>query len=205
VGLCIGMLHRWLPVQPDDGTGRTLVLGSALGALVACLVAIGGALATQLEPDWGPYQAAAAVFPVLATALGPISSWIATSTLVLLVLTFVHVMSRSWTRLRLATGLVLVLFGLVIAGVGGVDTVQRWCGGGVAIGLLLAAGYALILRHHLALVPIVAATVAVLGTLRDGILGLYPGSLIGSAAAAILIAGTAVTWLRRLTRESAIP
>ncbi len=205
VGLCVGMVHRWLPAQPDESAGRTLMLGASLGVLVACLMAIGGALETQLAPDWGPYQSAAAVVPVLATALGPISAWLATSTLVLLALTFVHVTSRGWTRLRIAMGFVLVLFGLVVAGVGGVETVQHFVGGGVAFGLLLLACYVLILRHQLALVPIVAATVAILETLRDGVLGLYPGSLMGSAAAALLIAGTAVIWLRRLTRESVTP
>jgi len=203
VGLCVGMLHRWLPAQPDETSGRTLVLGASLGSLVACLLAVGSALGTQLAPDWGSYEAAGAVVPLIAVALGPIGSWIATSTLVLLVLTFVHATTRSWTRLRLAMGLALVVFGLVVAGVGGVATVERWLGGGVAAGLLLVACYALILRHHLALVPVAAAGVAVLGTLRHGVLGLFPGSLVGSLVAAVLIAGAAVAWSLRLTRESA--
>lgn len=202
VGLCVGMLHRWLPAQPDDGYGRSLVLGASLGVLLACLGAVAGVLGESLEPDWGPYQAAAAVVPMVAAALGPISSWIATSTLALLVLTFVHATSRGWTRLRLPNSLLLVVFGLVVAGVGGVATVPRWFGGGVAVGVLLVACYAIVLRHHLALVPAVSAAVAILGALREGILGLYPGSLASCCVAAILIACAAVYWCGRLARES---
>jgi hypothetical protein len=179
------------------------MLGASLGALVAGLAAVAGTVETLLEPNWGLYQAAAALVPVLAAALGPISSWITTSTLVLLVLTFVHATSRGWTRLRVVMGLVLVLFGLMMAGVGGVATVPRWFGGGIAVGLLLVACYVLILRHHVALVPVAAAAVAILGTVREGILRLYPGSLVGSAVAAILIALAAMYWFQRFTRDSA--
>ena len=203
IGLCVGMLHRWLPVQPDGGAERALTLGVSLGALAACVGAVAAAIGEALEPDWGPYQAAAAVVPTVAAALGPIGSWIATSTLVLLVLTFVHTTSRGWERLRLATGVLLVLFGLVVAGVGGVATVQRWLAGGVVAGVLLLVCYAVALRHHLALVPVVAGTVAILGTMREGLLGLYPGSLVGSCVAVVLIAIAAVVWFRRLTTEAA--
>ena len=179
------------------------MLGATRGAIVACVVSVAGSVGTPLEPDWGPYQAAAALVPALAAALGPISSWITTSVLVLLVLTFVHATSRGWTRLRSVMSLVLVVFGLMMAGVGGVATVPRWLGGGVAVGLLLLACYVLILRHHVALVPVVAAAVAILETVREGILRLYPGSLAGSVVAAILIALAAVYWTRRFTRDSA--
>jgi hypothetical protein len=202
VGLAVGVVPRWAPARPDEGTGRSLMLGASLGAIVACVAAIAGSIGTPLEPDWGPYQAAAAMVPALAAALGPISSWITTSALVLLVLAFVHATSRGWTRLRYVIGLALVVFGLMMAGVGGVETLPRWLGSGVGVGMLMVVCYVLILRHNVALVPVVTAVVAILGTLREGMLRLYPGSLAGSAVAAILIALAAAYWLQRFTRES---
>jgi hypothetical protein len=203
VGLGVGLVHRWVQVTAEDGTGRSLLLGVSLGALAACLVAVAGAFGTPAQPEWGTYQAASALIPVVAGALGPMSSWITTSTLLLLVLSFVQAVGRGWTRLRLAMGLVLVIFGLMMTGAGEVETISRWLAGGIAFGLLLLVCYVLILRRHMALVPVVTAVVSILATVREGTLRLYPGSLVGGVVAALLIALAASYWMRRFTRDSA--
>jgi hypothetical protein len=59
-----------------------------------------------------------------------------------------------------------------------------------------------VLRSHLALIPVAAAVVAILGALRSAAFGVFPGSMAGGVIAAILIAALAVCWFGRLTKDT---
>jgi hypothetical protein len=89
----------------------------------------------------------------------------------------------------------LVVAGVLIAGVGA-DTLVGWIIAGLATGLVLWAAYALVLRHDLGLVPLVSAGLGIPGVLREGVLGDYPGALVGAVAASVLIIVAAVLWSR---------
>jgi hypothetical protein len=204
IALNIGFVHRWIPAQPADSRGGSLATGAALGALVAGIVALGSGLTPATEPTWGPFMMAGSVVPLLTAALNPISSWITTATLMLLVLGCVHSVSAGWTRRKVPMAALLVIFGLVMAGSSGVDTVATWVLSGAAFGALLLAGYLVVLRFHLALIVPAAAAVAILGTLRGGALGVFPGALAGSIVAVVLVAAVAVYWFGRMTRDSAM-
>jgi hypothetical protein len=203
VALCIGFVHRWVPAQPGEGRSGAMIAGVALGVVVAGIVTLAGRLAPSTQPTWGPFETAGAAVPLLGGALGPITGWIIMSALLMLVFGFVHAMTRGWTRRRLPLGLLLVLFGLVLAGTGEVESALLWAGSGLIAGLLLLVGYILVLRHHMALIPVAAAGAMILGNLGEGALGVYPGSLAGSVVAALLVVALAVFWFGRMTRDSA--
>ncbi len=204
VALNVGFVHRWIPAQPGGGRAGSLSAGAALGALVAGVIALGSSLAPSVEPTWGAYATAGTIVPLIAAALEPISSWITSATLVMLMLGLVHAVSRGWTRARVPLAALLVVAGLILAGSAGVETVPAWLAAGVAVGVLLLAAYLLVLRFHLALVPVAAAAVAILGALHEGVLGTYPGALAGSVVAALLVAVLAAYWFGRLTRDTAL-
>jgi hypothetical protein len=100
-------------------------------------------------------------------------------------------------------GVLLVVFGLVLGATAGVDSVGSWAGSGVGFGLLLLAGYVLVLRFHLALIPMAAAGATIFINLGEGALRVHPGSLVGSIVAALLVGALAVYWFGRMTRDSA--
>jgi hypothetical protein len=204
IALNIGFVHRWLPAQPGEGRVGSLAAGVGLGAVVAGLLALGSGIGTAPEPTLGPYQTAGAVMPLVDAALDPISSWISMSTLMLLVLGLVHSLGRAWSRLRVPLAALTLLFGLILAGSSGAESVVRWLGTGLAVGVLLLVGYVLVLRFHMALVPVAVAAVTMLGALRQGVMGVFPGAVAGSVVAAVLVGVLAYYWLVRLTRDSAL-
>jgi len=202
MGLNAGFIHRWLPPQPAGGRGPAVAGGLALGALAAGLVAVAAGLLPALEPPWPSFQGAAASLPLLAAAIGPVRSWITSTTLLLLVLGFVHVASRGWTRARLPLGLALVVLGPVMVGASDVVTVARWLATGLGVGVFLLLAYLVVLRFHLALVPVATAAFTVFGAVHQGILRAYPGALVGAILAAAMLLGLAVLWLGRLTADT---
>ena len=68
----------------------------------------------------------------------------------------------------------------------------------------MLAVWILLLRRHLALIPLVTAAGAVLATLRSALIGAYPGAAAGSVIGALLVLSAAVWWYRRLTADSAL-
>jgi hypothetical protein len=194
-GLNVGLVHAWLPPRPASRGAIDLAAGFALGLAAAGVLALSTALLPRLYPQWADYGAAPDFVPLLSAALEPLSSFILRTALALVMLTTVHRLTAGWTRRRALCSALLVVAGVLIAGVGA-DTLVGWIIAGLATGLVLWAAYALVLRHDLGLVPLVSAGLGIPGVLREGVLGDYPGALVGAVAASVLIIVAAVLWSR---------
>jgi hypothetical protein len=202
VALAIGMAHRWVVPQSGTLTGIDLAAGAGLGVAAAGIAAVASHAVEPLDPTWPPLAAAAAVSPLAAGALDPIFSWIVGSALLLLIVAAADRLSAGWTRRRAPAAVALVLAGLVVAGSDGGASVARLLAGGVAAGIVLVLAYALVLRRSVALLPVAAAAMAFVSTLRAGALRGYPTALAGAVAAAILILLIGALWSRRLASDS---
>jgi hypothetical protein len=202
VALIIGFVHGWLPAQESGSRAGALGTGAALGALLAGLGAAAAKASPSLAPSWATYMAGAASIPILAAALAPVAGWIVSAALLLLVLGSVHAATEGWTRRRALYSILLVILGFALAGAEGADSVGLWLGAGLVTGLLLWASWVLVLRFQLALIPIAAAAIAILGILRESVIGAYPGALVGGVVAVILVALLAVHWFGRLAKDT---
>jgi len=115
-------------------------------------------------------------------------------------------LSSDGTRRRLPVGLALVVIGGVLGNAGSPLDVLAWVAFALVIGGFVAAAYFLVLRHDVSIVPIAAAAMVGLGTLREAWAGAYPaafGGAIVSVAAMWIVAGL---WFRALApRASASP
>jgi hypothetical protein len=170
------------------GLGKTILMGAALGAAMAGLNALARSAAPSIAPSWGGLEAASTLLPILATALTPVNQFLTQALLLLLLFGAVTAKPRWWPF--------LVLAGLILAGSSSLETISSWLITGVAGGIVLAAAYALVLRHQPKLIVIATATLAVLSTLRDGLRHAYPGALAGSIAAIVLIGLAMWVWLK---------
>ena len=202
VSLVVGLVHRWIPRQPSPFRVVDAAAAGGLGFAVAGVAAVAGKAATQLDPTWPSYEAAGATWPLVAGALDPASGWIVGTVLLLLILSFVDVASRGWTRWRVPLSAGLLLAGLVVAGSDGVETVSRWLAAGTVTGLLLWLAYVLVLRRHLAMLPAAAAAMAFLAIVREGMFRAFPAALPGAFTAGLLILVAGFLWSRRLTVDS---
>jgi hypothetical protein len=200
--LLIGLAHRLFPPQPAPIRIRDGVAGFGVGALLAGLGAAGARLAPSPLPSWPDFAGAADSVPFLGAAIGPVSSWLTGTALLLLVVAVIHSVTNGWQQRKAGTALLLVLLGLVVTGSEGVEGIPQWLVEGLLTGLVLLGVWVLALRHHPVLVPLVTAAGTVLGALRSALIGAYPGATAGSLIGAVLVLGASVWWFKRLTVDS---
>ena len=170
---------------------------------MAGLATLGLRLAPSSLPPWPDYSGAAASWPLLAAALGPVGSWVSGTALFLLAVAVVQSLTNGWSRRRGLTVALLILLGLVVTGGEGVESIPLWLIEGALTGLVLLAIWVVALRHHPALVPLVTAAGATLAAIRAAILGSYPGATAGSLIGAVLVLGLAIFWFDRLSSDTA--
>ncbi len=138
-------------------------------------------------PSWPSVGGAADTLPVLGAALGPVSSWVVATALMLLAVAVVQAVTAGWQR-RLAAGASLLIgLGLVAAGSDSVETIPLWLADGAITGLVLLAAWVLVLRHQPALVPLMTAAGAVLSAIHDTVVNAFPGAAAGSLIGAVLV------------------
>lgn len=207
LSLTVGFLHgigELAPPAAPRGLGA-LWPGLAVGAAVAALASLAGRLGESRAPDWADFGGAGGWSPFVATALAPVTGFVSGSALFLLAFVAVDRLTRRWSRRRGWFAAILVVLGLLLAGTGEVATLPLWLAAGVAEGALLLAGYVFVLRHDLTLVPPAFAVTVILGAVREGVLGAYPGALAGSVVAVALVGLLALWWFRTLRAESSTP
>ncbi|MEJ2581493.1 MAG: hypothetical protein P8127_07640, partial [Acidobacteriota bacterium] len=200
--LLIGLAHRLVPEQPGNADRATLAAGFGLGALLAALGSVGMSLVPSTMPSWPDLSSAGDFLPLLGTAFGTVTSWITGSALFLLAVLTLNTATGSWRRRKLFVSTVLVLFGLVVTGSEGVESIPIWLVEGGLTGVVLLAVWVLVLRHHPALVPAVTAAGSALGAFHEAIIRPYPGAAAGSVIGGLAVVAAAWWWNRRLTLDS---
>jgi len=202
--LLIGLAHRMLPRQRQVNRREAILAGLALGTLLAGAGAVATALAPSTLPFWQSFAGAADFSPFVAAALGPLASWITGTALALFVVALLWSVSAGWRRLQgIASGVILV-FGVVLVGSRGIETVPLWLLEGLLTGIVLWLVWVLVVRRQPALVPLVTAAGAALGAIRSAALGAFPGARAGSLIGAVLIVTLAMWWFSRLSADTAV-
>jgi hypothetical protein len=177
-----------------------LLLGGAIGAFGAALLAVAGALRT---PPWAAGASLAplgAFVPVLSVALEPLAGFLTRAAIILSLLVNVTHATLGWTHRRVVAGVVLTLVGFLAAGAPAGSEMSGWAGAGAVLAVGLLATYTTVLRADLTMVPIALGTMIALGALTRGAQRPFPGALPGSLVAAALTALLA-WWLFRALRR----
>jgi len=198
VGLAIGALPHRL-----SGGGRlqdreALSLGIAVGLFGAALSAVAAWLRTPVwaqAPDIAPLGS---VVPFLDVAIDPVAAFLTRTAVVLSLLAAITLATAGWTRRRALAAISIALVGFLGAGSPPGLYLSGWLGAGLvmAVGLLIA--YATALRADLSMVPIGLGTMMVVSALGRGFQRPFPGALVGSVVASILIGLVAWWWFRAL-------
>ena len=181
-------------IAGKGGYGRNhLVAGASLGLAFAGIGAVARHAVPSTSPLWGNLGPASAFIPFVTAALSPITGFFIQA---IILLTVVYALVGKPGRAAF-----LIVVGLALAGSASIETIPSWLVVGATTGAVLMLAYLLAFRHEPMLVVPTTATLAVLATLRDGILHSYPAALAGAIAGALLITGAAWLWYR--SREAA--
>jgi hypothetical protein len=188
LALIAGAVPIWLGTARRDST-VALRLGVALG-LIAAAARASSAL-TGGGPVWPSYAGANSFVPFVASAVGPLVTLLSRIVFLMLIVGAANRLSAGWTRHRVAVATLLVIAGGVLGTAASPLNLTTWIFSAVLIGLLLTAAYVVVLRHDVSVVPIAAAVMTTMGTLREGWVRAYSGALAGAIVASILMAAVA--------------
>jgi hypothetical protein len=209
LGLLAGLAHSWLwrpsatPLKRPAAAG-VAVASAALGA-AAAVASVGRSAA---GPEWPAYADADAYFPALSSVLAGATSFIALTTVLLLMVAALHRFSGSNAR-RTSDLVVGVFFlSMLLTGVaieiraGLADAMLEWVVRGALAALGIGLLHPLAKRYHPATLPFIAATLLAVTLVEAALVRPYPGAAIGGVLGVLALAAGATLWARALVRNS---
>jgi hypothetical protein len=207
VGLAIGGAPHRVARGGVVDERVALQMGIAAGLSGAAVAAAASWLRT---PEWADFVNVAGLgtlMPVLAAALGPLPGFLTRVAIVMSAFSAIDAYSSGWTRRRLSCGAALLLIGILGAGLPQGGYLTGWMLAAALSGVALLGLYVLLLRADLTIAVPALGVMVGLGSIAQGISRPYPGALVGSFAAAALVAGLAWWWFRaiRRARAKAVP
>ena len=181
-------------VAGDAGTtvtlpvGKRLVIGVSIGLALAGATALARHVAPSTSPLWGNLAPVSALFPFVASALGPVNVFFTQTAILLTVLYGIHRTGRGSP--------IWIFVGIALAGSSSIETIPSWLIIGATTGIVLLIAYRLVFRHHPELLLITTGTLVMLSAIRDGLQRMYPLALPAAPAAALCVAITALICFR---------
>jgi hypothetical protein len=199
-GLALGAQPARLDASGSLPERDALLLGGAVGAFGAALLALAGSLRAPAWADFADIAPLGAFVPPLSVALEPLGGFLMRAAVLLSLLVNVSHATLGWTRRRAAGGAAVALVGFLGAGAPAGAELSGWASAGIVLAIGLLAAYMTVLRIDLTMVPIALGTMMALGTLARGAERPFPGALPGSLIAALLTVVLA-WWLFRALRR----
>ncbi len=200
LALLAGFIQRaTMSVQSITSSLRNrVIIGFSLGSILAGFTALADKLSPSVKPLWADYSHAAAQFPGLSYALNSLTAFIAGTILFYFVIKAIDQLTRGGTA-RLPLGILsCITFGILLKGATGIDHLASWLIVGIIYGLLLLVLYMLVLRFDRTLIPLTIGTSMAFQLMQQGIFNAYPGALLGSICAIILVILSALLWSKEL-------
>ena len=192
VGLLGGYVTRTAgDVRPDPAV--RWLLGVSVGGLAAGLGASLSRLSPAMSPAWADYSALAAYVPWAAPPLGAVPQYLMVTVVSWFLMGVVTGVTAGWTRRKAAGAAIIMLLGLALVGMRGIDTLSQWAVGGVMTGAFGLGAYVFVLRAAPGVLPIVVATLMALASIKAAMSGAYPGVMAPSFVRVVVLC--ACGWL----------
>ena len=202
VGLVLGGMPSRIASSGMLPPRDAVLLGVSAGCVAAAAMAAAAWLRT---PEWAqtPDLAPLGTFvPPLDVATSPVSGFLTRLAVLLALFTGVDAITAGWTRRRVF-GIALLAVAGALSGTAPIGSaVTGWLAAGALMAVALAAGYVLLLRADLSMLPLVLGTTAVIAAVGRGAQRTFPGAFVASIAAALVIAAVAWLWFRGLRRAA---
>ncbi len=182
-GLALGAQPARLGASGSLAERDALLLGAAVGAFGAALLALAGSLRTPVWADAADIAPLGAFVPALSIALEPLTGFLTRAAVLLSLLVNVSHATLGWTRRRPAGGAAVALVGFLGAGAPAGAELSGWASAGIVLAIGLLAAYTMVLRIDLTMIPIALGTMMALGALGRG-----AGASVSRSASRVVIA-----------------
>ena len=200
--LLAGSTHSLAHTQIYKQTASRPEQGLYAGLFLAGILAVFGTFFPSLGPKIGSWGAFREQVPLLGVGLQHLTSFIMLTLIGLVGVTGISTVTRNWSMKIPLAMVYLCLLGLAMAtGIdSNLDSLPLWLVCGLVLGAVLVFLYKELLRFHPAVIPILTATLTVLGALENGILNLHPGAQAGTVFACIIVYAIAYLWYQELLK-----
>jgi hypothetical protein len=198
IGLAIGAIPHGVAGLGRLPQSDAVKLGVALGLFGAAVAALGAVLRT---PVWARFPAVGSlgsVMPILAEAIDPVVGFLTRVAVMAAMLLTIDRITRSWTERRAAGVVALAVIGFLSAGVPSSGHAMGWALAGALLAGALVLSYVTLLRFDITLVPMATGTMMAVALVGRGAQRPFPGALLGSILAALLVGLLAYWWLKAL-------
>jgi hypothetical protein len=202
VGLAIGALPTRVASMGRLTDREAIGLGIAAGLTFAATSAVASAIRAAEWARVPSIDALGTISPVLDAALDPIAGVMARIAVVTAALLAIDGWTVSWTRRRGAAIAALAIVGFLAGGAPVSSHLGGWAIAGTLTAAALVAAYVTLLRFDVTMVPIVFGVVGALSALTRAAGRPYPGVVIGSILAAVLVTLLAAGWFRAFRRAA---
>jgi hypothetical protein len=179
--------------EPRTGRAGALMAGASIALLAAGLGAAASRVAPSFEPAWASYGPLAAYVPLAAPPLSAVSQVVTTALLGWFFIGLVDQLTAGWTRRRGLGVAIVLLIGLAVAGLSGVESLQWWAASGVLAGAFGLAAYVFVFRAAPEALPVAIAAIHTLAAIKAAWSGAYPGVALASGLRVATLFATA--WL----------
>jgi hypothetical protein len=195
--LYVGLVQGWKRPNAKISTIKSLVIGSAIGVMVAGFSSFLTNFLPSSGPIWAEYEAAGSYLPIIQTILSHIKSFIILSAVLLLLFALMDRFTKGWTYRRVLFATFMIIFWIAFVAVID-DNISYWLVKGFSTGILLFLFYIIVFRFHLAIIPIVTASMVILDTLQNSIYNAHPGAILGGVLAIMLTGLLSYYWYKKL-------
>ncbi|MCF7740421.1 MAG: CPBP family intramembrane metalloprotease [Candidatus Marinimicrobia bacterium] len=187
IAIIFSFIITWKPQQKDSLDVKKIGAGLAAGFIVAGFVALSRTfLTSEIMPLWAEFSALDNWLPFLAAGSSPVQGFIAQTTIFMLLFTAISRFSQNWSKRKILFGLLLIAVVFILNGLS-LQTINYWLVSGLATGLIYLVLYIYLIRHHLALVPLVIGGTVILGIIKQIAFNAYPAAIFGNMIALVMI------------------
>jgi vacuolar-type H+-ATPase subunit I/STV1 len=194
-----------VPREPQLGPAGRLTAGVSVACLIAGIGAYAARLAPSFEPAWASYAPLAAYVPWVVPPLDAVSQVVTTSLIGWFFVGLVDNLTAGWTRRKGLAVAFMLLLGLAVAGLAGVESLQWWATSGVLVGAFGLAAYVVVFRSAPEVLPISIAAIHTLGAVKVAWSGAYPGVALSSGLRVAMLFAAAwlllYLWKPRVARD----
>tara|TARA_Y100000590_G_scaffold148148_2_gene170229 strand:- start:5971 stop:9339 length:3369 start_codon:yes stop_codon:yes gene_type:complete len=184
-------------------TGTRIEKGIYIGLFLSGLLAIIGSFFPSLGPNAGLWGALSTRVPFLGVVLQDFSGFIMLTIIGLVIVNGLNTITKNWNIRKPIAVIYIYLIGFAMCQTleSALESIPLWIFSSLIIGTVLLIIYKEFLRFHPALIPIITATLSVLGSYENGLLNLYSGSFMGAVFASIIIYIIAYIWYHELLKK----
>ncbi|HMA61915.1 MAG TPA: type II CAAX endopeptidase family protein [bacterium] len=187
IAMIFSFIITWKLRQKATLDFTKVVSGLSAGFIVAGFVTlIRTFLTSEIMPIWAEFSALDNWLPFLAAGLSPIQGFVAQTTIFLLLFTAISRFTQNWSKRKSLFGIILIAVVFILNGLS-LQTINYWVVSGLATGLIYLILHIYLIRHHLALVPLVIGGTVILGIVKQIIFNAYPSAILGNILALLLI------------------